>query len=61
MDYTAVCLLLSFACIAFGNSNPSPLLTPEMVQEINSMNVGYGGTLFSLIHLLRVIYIYSMI
>jgi len=45
MDYTAFCLLLSFACITFGNSNPSPLLTPEKVEEINSMNVGYGGTL----------------
>jgi len=46
MDYTAFCLLLSFACITFGNSNSSPLLTPEMVEEINSMNVGWKATFY---------------
>ena len=48
MEYKAVCLLLAFAHFALGKTDQSPfvLLSPEMVNEINSLNAGYDSFFF---------------
>ena len=48
MECKAVCLLLAFAQFALGKTDESPfvLLSPEMVNEINSLNAGYDSFFF---------------
>lgn len=41
MDYIAVYLLLAFVCNIQGKHEESRMSTPEMVEEINTLNVGY--------------------
>ncbi|XP_068682472.1 uncharacterized protein [Montipora foliosa] len=48
MECKAVCLLLAFAHFALGKTDQSPfvLLSPEMVNEINSLNAGWNATFY---------------
>ena len=41
MDYIAVYILLGFVCNIQGKHEGSPVSTPEVVEEINTLNVGY--------------------
>lgn len=52
MDRITLCLLLGFACNALGKHEELTVSSPEMAEEINTMNVGYDHEPYICMHMM---------